>query len=61
MLYRDSFTDVRSAADTSVSVEYNGGISGALAMLASRDWTETCEGRPGLLDRVGADLKHTIW
>ena len=58
---RNSFNDTRSAADTMVSIDFNGGLSGALAMLASRDWSQTCEGRPGLLDRAGADLHHNIW
>ena len=58
---RDFFNDTRWAVDTSISIEYNGGISGALVMLASRDWTQTCHGRPGLLDRVGANLNHVIW
>lgn len=50
---RVAFQDVRSAQDTAVSLEYNAGYSGALLMLASRDWVDLCEGRPGLVDRLG--------
>jgi hypothetical protein len=58
---RDDFEDVRSAPDTAVSVEMNGGFTGACIMLAARQWGALCEGRPGLLDRVGANLRHDIW
>ena len=59
--YRDVFSDVRSAADTGISVEYNGGLSGALAMLSAREWVLTCGSRPGLIDRAGGHLQHAVW
>ena len=46
---RDVFSDVRSAADTAISVEYNGGLSGALAMLSAKEWELTCGSRRGLI------------
>lgn len=59
--HRDNFDDVRSAPDTLISIEYNGGFTGACTMLAARQWSTLCKGRPGLLDRAGADLTHYIW
>jgi hypothetical protein len=58
---RDNFVDVRSAPDTAVAVDYNGGFSGALLLLASKQWEPLCLGRPGLIDRVGAGLPHSVW
>ena len=58
---RDTFNDVRSDADTAISVEYNGGFSGALTMLAAKEWMLTCGSRPGLIDRAGGHLYHSVW
>ena len=53
--------DIRSAADTAISIEYNGGFTGVLAMLAAKEWVLTCETRPGLIDRAGGHLAHAVW
>ena len=58
---RDAFSDVRSDPDTAISVEYNGGFSGALAMLAAKEWVLTCGSRAGLIDRAGGHLQHSVW
>ena len=58
---RDMFSNARSAPDTAISVEYNGGFSGALAMLAAKEWVLTCGSRPGLIDRAGGHLQHSVW
>jgi hypothetical protein len=58
---RDAFSDVRSDLDTIISVEYNGGFTGALALLAAKEWSETCGAMPGLIDRAGGHLPHAVW
>ena len=50
---QDSFTDDRTGLDTLISLEYNGGLSAALAIAAGQDWG-ICSERAGLLDQVGA-------
>ncbi|KAK9805406.1 hypothetical protein WJX73_001936 [Symbiochloris irregularis] len=49
----DSYTDVRSAANSAVNIEYSGGLSAALAIAAGGDWS-VCSERNGLFDEVGA-------
>ena len=58
---RDAFSDVRSDPDTAISVEYNGGFTGALTLLAAKEWTQVCGTRPGLIDRAGGHLPHAVW
>ena len=60
-LCRDGFVDVRSAPDTAISIDWNGGFTGALVLLASKDVGQQCLARPGLVDRVGAGLPHSVW
>ena len=48
----DTFADERGNPQTGVSLEYNGGFSGALAMAAAQDWG-ICLERSGLFDQIG--------
>ena len=58
----DAYADERSAADASVALEFNGGLSGALALAAAqRDWGAACDARPGLLGALGARLPTRMW
>ncbi|KAK9830377.1 hypothetical protein WJX72_011403 [[Myrmecia] bisecta] len=51
----DVYADQRSYDDNKISIEYNGGITGALAFLADKD-TSVCDSRNGFLDEVGAHI-----
>ena len=51
----DRYADERTNPDNSVSIDYNGGLSAALALAAGRDWS-VCDERSGLFDQVGAHV-----
>ena len=48
----DSFTDDRTGSQTGISLEYNGGLSGALALAAGQAWS-ICQERAGFFDQIG--------
>lgn len=58
----DAYADERSAAGARIALEFNGGLSGALALAAAqRDWGAACDARPGLLGALGARLPRRLW
>ena len=58
---RDALSDIRSDPDTAISIEYNGGFTGALAMLSAKELLLTCGARPGLIDWASGHLQHAVW
>ena len=48
----DTYHDLRTDSDNTVSIEYNSAFSGALAILGDQNW-DSCSRRGGLLDRNG--------
>ena len=52
----DNHQDVRDSSGNAISIEYNGGLSAALALAAGRDWS-VCDERNGFFDQVGAHVK----
>lgn len=51
----DSYDDARASAYNRISIEYNGGLSAALAIAHGRDWS-VCDERNGFFDQVGAHV-----
>ena len=49
----DVYADLRSAANSEVSLEFNSGFTGALAMLAGQDYG-LCDHRQGVFEVIGA-------
>ena len=48
----DNYDDVRTSAFNDVNIEYNGGLSAALAIAAGHDWS-VCDERNGFFDQIG--------
>ena len=49
----DVYADSRSAANSGISLEFNSGFTGALAMLAGQDYS-LCDHRQGVFEVIGA-------
>lgn len=48
----DRYEDRRTARNNAISIEFNGGLSGALAIAAGKDWS-VCDERAGFFNQIG--------